>query len=445
MYLHHLHVKNLKLLRDVSLDFTDGDGFRQWTVLVGRNGRGKTTLLQAIALAAAGSRRANGLAGPLLGSLPDRRQTAPALSIEATFDLPRLVHRTLHRTLPGLSGVHEGRVEVELSLTGDGGDLTGTSRYAGHPDVPDPLSTARGRELPFWFVTGYGVSRHIHPQLKVPDLSRPSLQRLAPLFGPEPIIGLGYATLFDDEKTSQFNTFLRKVIGRHDDITPDIDRLVVHGRGGIRNQKQLLEKERIYYRTGAKPMKIPAAWLSHGYQSTLAWLGDLVGQYLLEVDLKSLDPKQMTGLVLIDEIDLYLHPTWQRGFIRALSEVFPRLQFVATTHSPALLTAFRPDEVVVLEEDPRTGDIQRRRYTGDPRLMTGSELYEEFFDLKSLRADALVEHLRRHRFLAGDAYRTDAEDAELLRLDAMLRVDYRDIALSEIVERAPLPPLDEPA
>lgn len=450
MYLTRLEIKNLKLIRELELDFTRDGKWRQWTVLVGRNGRGKTTLLQAIALAAVGSRRVNQLAGSFVDSMPDLRagRGKRPLAIEADFDLPRIPHVKLRRGFPGLPDDTRAAA-LRVGLKAEDGDLIGTSRYLGLPSSVvvtdgDPLASARGRELPFWFVAAYGVSRHIHVQPNVPQPSRANVERLKSIFAPEPLIGLGFASLFDDEKTSQFNSFLSRVVRHHEGITPDIDQLVVHGRKGIRTQKELIEKERVHYRVGTRKMKIPAAWLSHGYQSTLAWLGDLIGQYLLEVHLKSLGAEQMMGLVLIDEIDLYLHPTWQRGFIEALSAAFPLLQFVVTTHSPALLAAFRPDEIVLLDQDPERGDIVRRPYVDDPRLMTGSEVYEEFFDLASLRRRDLVEGLRRHRFLANDPYRTDHEDAELASLAAALRGEYPDVALSTPVERSPLPPLGGP-
>lgn len=51
----------------------------------------------------------------------------------------------------------------------------------------------------------------------------------------------------------------------------------------------------------------------------------------------------MEGLVLIDELDLHLHPVWQQGLIAGLKHTFPRLQFVATTHSPLLLSGLEDE------------------------------------------------------------------------------------------------------
>jgi recombinational DNA repair ATPase RecF len=62
MYIRTLHVKDVKLLRDLRIDFTRDDKPRMWTVLVGENGLCKTTILQSIALAASGPDRANQLA-----------------------------------------------------------------------------------------------------------------------------------------------------------------------------------------------------------------------------------------------------------------------------------------------------------------------------------------------------------------------------------------------
>jgi recombinational DNA repair ATPase RecF len=73
MYLRHLHVQNVKLLRDVAIDFVDAHGNpRMWTVFVGENRLCKTTLLQTIAAAASGRDKATHIAGDVLESWPDR-------------------------------------------------------------------------------------------------------------------------------------------------------------------------------------------------------------------------------------------------------------------------------------------------------------------------------------------------------------------------------------
>jgi predicted ATP-binding protein involved in virulence len=54
------------------------------------------------------------------------------------------------------------------------------------------------------------------------------------------------------------------------------------------------------------------------------------------------------GLVLIDEIDLHLHPKWQRQIIGALKKIFPKIQFFATTHSPQVIGQAKPEEIVLL-------------------------------------------------------------------------------------------------
>jgi predicted ATP-binding protein involved in virulence len=136
---------------------------------------------------------------------------------------------------------------------------------------------------------------------------------------------------------------LKKVLFRTESLVPGIVDLELRGR-----RSDLMTSHRFVQRAGSENLKLSATWLSHGYQSVLAWVSDLVGQIMLEAG-PELEPEEMEGLVLIDEIDLYLHPSWQVGLVQALRETFPEMQFVVTTHSPILLTAFRREEVVVLD------------------------------------------------------------------------------------------------
>jgi len=79
------------------------------------------------------------------------------------------------------------------------------------------------------------------------------------------------------------------------------------------------------------------AGLSDGYRSTLTWIIDLLGWSMTHAELSNGPPlaeRTLQGIVLIDELEQHLHPTWQRQIIRQLREQFPDLQFIVTTHAP---------------------------------------------------------------------------------------------------------------
>ncbi len=67
--------------------------------------------------------------------------------------------------------------------------------------------------------------------------------------------------------------------------------------------------------------------------------------------------KKTKGVVLIDEIDMHLHPKWQRTVIQSLKETFPNIQFIITTHSPFIVQSLSADEIInldgnICEENP---------------------------------------------------------------------------------------------
>jgi predicted ATP-binding protein involved in virulence len=76
--------------------------------------------------------------------------------------------------------------------------------------------------------------------------------------------------------------------------------------------------------------------LSDGEKCTLALLGD-ISRRLSIANPERDNPNEGDGIVLIDEIELHMHPTWQRRILNTLSEVFPNIQFIITTHSPQVL------------------------------------------------------------------------------------------------------------
>lgn len=95
--------------------------------------------------------------------------------------------------------------------------------------------------------------------------------------------------------------------------------------------------------------------LSDGYRNMVAMVADIAHRA------SRLNPHhgaqaalKTTGIVLIDEIDLHLHPKWQRRVVPDLQRAFPQLQFIATTHSPFILQSLEPGEVIDLDQPWRT-------------------------------------------------------------------------------------------
>ncbi|WNG41322.1 AAA family ATPase [Archangium violaceum] len=445
MYLHELKVANLKLLRDMTIPFLHEGKPRPWTVFVGENGLCKTSLLRAIALAASGPERGNQLGTAYIPTMPDKRQPEDAVvSIEATFGFSELFHE--ERKYPGLEGMRPPRpprLVSKLTTSARVGVLRGSSQYLddsgtqlpGTESLPDPLQDARATGLNLWFVAGYGVNRNLPQPMSTSGRTYVAeLDRLQSLFDGPPLIATDFVSRFDAETARTFSAELRRAFVEHG-LLPDVEDVLLMGRGGVSDPRTLVAANRFSMRLpSGEELRIPALWMSHGYQSTIAWVADLVGQVWSEGGRIPLD--QIEGLVIIDEIDLHLHPTWQRGLIRSLRRALPRVQFVATTHSPMVLPGLEPHEIFILQQE-QDGSVRWDQSAQQPRLLTGGELYERFFDIRSVYPDEHAQKLHRYLRLASDAYRSDEEDVEMEALRSWLQREGVPVAYEPVPRRQP--------
>ncbi len=89
--------------------------------------------------------------------------------------------------------------------------------------------------------------------------------------------------------------------------------------------------------------------LSDGEKILIAMIGDLARRMAI-ANPDSTKPLEGSGIVLIDEIDLHLHPRWQRMIVPKLLEVFPNCQFILSTHSPHVITHVQPESLFLLEQ-----------------------------------------------------------------------------------------------
>ena len=102
--------------------------------------------------------------------------------------------------------------------------------------------------------------------------------------------------------------------------------------------------------SGSKPENLTLNQLSGGYRIMLALAADLAWR-MAQGNPHLEDPLASEAIVLIDEIELHLHPSWQQRVLPDLARTFPNTQFVVSTHSPQVLTSVRPDRVVELRRE----------------------------------------------------------------------------------------------
>jgi predicted ATP-binding protein involved in virulence len=107
--------------------------------------------------------------------------------------------------------------------------------------------------------------------------------------------------------------------------------------------------------TKAHQQVLPAHMLSDGQRTILAMVADITYKAAsLNPQLEDQVALETPGIVLIDEIDLHLHPNWQRKIVNSLKTTFPKIQFIATSHSPFIIQSLREGELIDLNESQPT-------------------------------------------------------------------------------------------
>lgn len=108
--------------------------------------------------------------------------------------------------------------------------------------------------------------------------------------------------------------------------------------------------------------KVPFDVLSQGTQSLIQWLARLLIGYARHYEFPD-DLGDKPGILIIDEIDAHLHPTWQRRIIPAISREFPSLQIFCSTHSPLMLAGLKAGQIHLLTRDKKGKVIASRNET----------------------------------------------------------------------------------
>jgi putative AbiEii toxin of type IV toxin-antitoxin system/AAA domain-containing protein len=274
------------------LEFSLGAG--GWKALLGENGVGKSSVLQAVALALMGARHSEAL---------------------GEIDPTTLLRKGSRK---GFVRVHLGADDapVEVGLTPHG--LEYSAPGAGLRTLLLGFGSAR------WLPRAGGFA---------PD--RGDFMRVRNLFNP-------FVPLAD---TLQWLSGLRP--GEFRKTEDALLRLLTLDAGERlrRRQGEVVVQRKEQPITQA----VSVRQLSDGYQSILAMVGDI----LELLGRKRIDMSAAEGVVLIDEIGAHLHPRWQMDVVTRLRNAFPNLQFLVTTHEPLCLRGLRDGEVLVLRTDSK--------------------------------------------------------------------------------------------
>jgi predicted ATP-binding protein involved in virulence len=413
MYIDQIKLNDFRTFRDSEITFVHPDldfsavgipkpRFPNVNLLLGNNGFGKTALLKAIALAALGPAvRSSGIyayrlvrrepAGSKSQNGKQPQQPKEAV-IEAVF--------TPHQQ--DQVGVHE-KVESLIKVVRRG-DLEELEWAHSEDKRWHPIFMSRSDA--FFFV-GYGATRRVERPERVDFATRSSsaferAQRVQSLFEEaHSLIPLN----------SWLPEFKARNKGRYTQVVHLINRLM--GTGHYTFGGEMQDREFVFERGG---LKVPFPAMSDGYRAYLGWIGDL----LYHVCMTCPPGKKLVenrGIVMVDEIDLHLHPKWQMKVLPTLARALPNIQFVVTSHSPLIVGSLEWMNIILMSPGTKQSSRPQRIRWAIHGLDADQVLLTEFFGLGSTR---VASKKRRLKELTLQAREGDTEAAKKL-LDEMSR------------------------
>lgn len=342
MFLRRLTLENIRSITDLEIDFTvpgNAGQIRHWTCILGENGTGKSSILRSAALVLAGSDALPDLLGDPRRWVRNGKKTARISADIVT------------------QAGEEHKVSVELHA-GDGLAQMLKSNAAGL----EALDAALKHTMRSYFVVGYGVSRRFPSASSDKFQSgvgkQPRAQSVMTLFQSDASLRSLEAWAMDlhYRKGTVGLSMIRKVLNT---LLPD-----VKFKGIDKEKRQLM------FQTADG--LIPLAQLSDGYQSVISWYGDLLYR-ITEVFKDHKKPLEARGLLLLDEVDLHLHPLWQRRVADFLRTTLPNFQCIVTTHSALTAQQCGEGELYMLKRTPDS-QIQLNHYEAAPNLLRIDQL-----------------------------------------------------------------------
>jgi len=370
--LRSLRLRNIGAFMSMELEFDP-----QWNILLGNNGCGKSTIVKAIAA---------GLCGEEEEARIPTGQMLRTSTNDAEIDLT----------------VGKQSYETRITRTSSGIEIT--SQRA------TPLE--RGN----WPVLGFPALRGSSAASSTVQRShagRPSINDVLPVLSgmADKRMGVIKRWIIDlegdakrgDERANNLVALFFDLI---QDLTP-----------GTRFKRTKDTSEHVEVETSDG--NIPIDLISQGMSSVVAWVGELLHR-LTVIYPDDSHPEQCEALVLVDELDAHMHPSWQQRIARTLKERFPNVQFIATTHSPLIVAGMPVEQVIRLERD-EDGTVTRMDVPADMTMGRADQILAgSLFDLETTLDIETQELMNRYHGLLAMEKRTPAEERSMMKLKGKL-------------------------
>lgn len=368
VWLHHIEIRNFKSVTHFDQGFPQpaedkAEVGEPWLMFLGENGAGKTSILQAVALALMPDEERDKLGSPARWQSKD----SDAGFVRLTF-------------------TDGSKRKLSFNEGDKSFSVEGTA-----PPMP---------------VLAYGATRLLPDRTKV-DERAPTSISVRNLFDPT-------FPLIDAERWLCNETAISD--GNFDLLVADLSRLLPAGA------HTPIERTKTRLNSRVRDKVIPLRELSSGYKSVLALAMDI----MLHLTNSSFDMESAQGLVMIDELELHLHPRWKICIVEQLRSLFPRVRFISCTHDPLCVHGLRSGELHIIGHDPATEDLIVEQFDVPPGTRADEILTGPWFGLQSTMDAGTKELMADHSALLQLDKRTEEQERRLASLYHDLRLRLGD-------------------
>lgn len=407
------------------LDLTDESGkLAQWTLIVGDNGIGKTTLLQSL-----GWMRPvliEGSDSPDTNELIKKGIVGAALQDEEIEIIKSILRDSSSKNTFEMYAEFQQRATFDSTLSDDNENQIKTQIKSNFKNngffesLNQEIETNIEKKLngKFWepFVIAYGANRHMGIQnIDKNDLEEPLGNRLSDyteLYDLEEILTeLKFSAVSKDNKGKEYD-FLTRVLDTLAKLLPDDktkEDFIIEAGEFIKDD---FKKSSVKLNTFSGIVSFSR--LSLGYQTMLAWVLDLAWRLNLRY-YKSDNPLDKPATVLIDEIDLHLHPQWQVIVMDTLADLFKGTQFIATAHSPLMVQSKPNTNFAVITKNGKESLIEN-----EPDKVHGwgiDQILEHFFGMSKSKKSETQKLFKERNQLLLKPNRSIKEENRLMELE----------------------------